>query len=59
MSEQPSGIITKLFTNVEGSTRLWEVHPDAMGPAMARHDALVEETVTRCSGNVVRPRGEG
>ena len=59
MSDLPSGIITLLFTDVEGSTRLWEAHPDAMRLAMARHDALIEETVTRNSGNVVRPRGEG
>jgi predicted ATPase/class 3 adenylate cyclase len=59
MSELPSGIITFLFTDVEGSTRLWEKHPDAMRLAMARHDALIEESVTRNSGNVVRPRGEG
>ena len=42
----PSGVVTFLFTDIEGSTRLWEEHPDAMRAALARHDdgrALVRE----------------
>jgi class 3 adenylate cyclase len=38
--ELPSGTVTFLFTDLEGSTRLWEEHPDAMRPALARHDAI-------------------
>jgi hypothetical protein len=34
-----------LFTDVEGSTRLWESEPSVMGPAMAHHDGLVREAV--------------
>src|SRR5581483_10726986 len=37
----PTGTITFLFTDVEGSTRLWEQHPQAMRGVMARHDALL------------------
>jgi predicted ATPase/class 3 adenylate cyclase len=55
----PTGTVTFLFTDVEGSTRLWEQHPAAMKAATARHDALVEEAVMRHGGTVVRPRGEG
>src|SRR5919202_1739574 len=47
MSRLPTGTVTYLFTDVEGSTRLWEQHPRAMGPAMARHDELIEEVVQR------------
>ena len=36
MSELPSGTVTFLFTDVEGSTRLWEEYPEAMRPALAR-----------------------
>src|SRR5438046_985908 len=36
----PSGTVTFLFTDIEGSTRLWEQHPEAMRAALARHDAL-------------------
>jgi predicted ATPase/class 3 adenylate cyclase len=55
----PSGTVTFLLTDVEGSTRLWEQHPDAMRAALRRHDALVERTVGQHGGVVVRPRGEG
>jgi predicted ATPase/class 3 adenylate cyclase len=59
MSGLPTGTVTFLFTDVEGSTRLWEQHPQAMRLALARHDALIEETVAGHGGVVVRPRGEG
>lgn len=39
--------ITFLFTDVEGSTRLWERDPDHMRTALARHDELIEGSVTR------------
>ena len=51
--------MTYLFTDVEGSTRLWERDPAAMGAALARHDALIEGAVERHGGALVRPRGEG
>ena len=38
MAGLPSGTVTFLFTDLEGSTRLWEEHPDAMRDALARHD---------------------
>lgn len=55
----PTGVVTFLFTDVEGSTRLWEQHPEAMGQAMRRHDELIEGAVAANGGVVVRPRGEG
>ena len=55
----PTGTVTFLFTDVAGSTALWEQAPRTMGPAMARHDELVEAAVRDHSGMVVRPRGEG
>jgi predicted ATPase/class 3 adenylate cyclase len=59
VAELPIGTVTFLFTDVEGSTHLWERDPTAMRAATARHDAIVEEQVARRSGVVVRPRGEG
>src|ERR671932_1056107 len=59
MSRLPTGTVTYLFTDVEGSTALWEQHPQAMGPALTRHDELVEQVVERHGGALVRPRGEG
>lgn len=59
MSSLPTGIVTFLFTDVEGSTKLWEQHPDLVPKVMTRHDELIEEAVEQCQGMVVRPRGEG
>ena len=36
----PSGTVTLLFTDIEGSTQLWEAHAAAMRAALARHDTL-------------------
>lgn len=55
----PVGTLTFLFTDIEGSTHLWEQSADAMRVAMARHDALIESCVAQNSGAIVRPRGEG
>src|ERR687894_2645425 len=59
MPDLPTGTVTFLFTDIEGSTALWEQHPDAMRQALVRHDALVERIVAEHDGQVVRPRGEG
>ena len=37
----PTGTVTFLFTDIEGSTKLWEAQPEAMQAALARHDALL------------------
>ena len=59
MPDLPSGTITYLFTDVQGSTPLWQQHPDEMRSVMARHDSLIMSTVEANGGTVVRPRGEG
>src|ERR671932_1005818 len=59
MPDLPTGTVTFLFTDIAGSTALWEQQPAAMRHALARHDALVEEIVAAQQGQVVRPRGEG
>jgi class 3 adenylate cyclase len=60
-SEQglPSGTVTFLLTDVEGSTALWEQAPEAMRAALGRHDALFEQSVQQHGGIHIRPRGEG
>jgi predicted ATPase/class 3 adenylate cyclase len=55
----PSGTLTFLLTDIEGSTPLWERHPTAMQRAIARHDALMEELLARYGGRQVKERGEG
>src|SRR5215213_6373284 len=59
MPDLPGGTVTFLLTDVEGSTALWEQAPEAMRPALARHDVLFERAVRQHSGMHIRPRGEG
>lgn len=59
MAELPSGTVTFLFTDLEGSTRLWEQHPSAMVPALERHDALLRDAVEQAAGIVVKTTGDG
>ncbi len=59
MADLPTGTVTFLLTDIEGSTALWEQHRDAMRQALVRHDALVERIVAAHQGHIVRPRGEG
>lgn len=58
MPDLPTGAVTFLFTDIEGSTRLWEHQPAAMGPALARHDALVREAIARHAGHVFMAAGD-
>ena len=41
----PSGTVTFLFTDIEGSTQLWEQHPETMKVALERHDALLHAAI--------------
>jgi predicted ATPase/class 3 adenylate cyclase len=59
MSELPTGTVTFLFTDVEGSSRLWEEFPDAMQDALARHDVIVRSTIEAHDGHVVKTTGDG
>ena len=55
----PTGTVTFLFTDVAGSTALWEADPEVARAAMIRHDLLTTRAVTASGGVLVRPRGEG
>jgi class 3 adenylate cyclase len=55
----PTGTVTFLFTDIEGSTRLWEQHPQAMDATLTRHDALADQIITQYGGVIVRHRGDG
>ncbi len=59
MPQLPSGTVTFLFTDLEGSTRLWQEHPDAMQPALARHDEIVRDAIESHDGYVVKTTGDG
>ncbi len=55
----PTGTVTFLFTDVEGSTQLWERHPEAMQAALARHDALLRQSVEANHGTIIKTTGDG
>jgi predicted ATPase/class 3 adenylate cyclase len=55
----PSGTVTFLFTDIEGSTRRWEAQPEAMQRALARHDAILRECIERHGGYVFKTVGDG
>lgn len=56
---QPTGTLTFLLTDVQGSTQLWERSPQAMQEALDRHDSLAESIVETHGGRLVKSRGEG
>jgi predicted ATPase/class 3 adenylate cyclase/Tfp pilus assembly protein PilF len=58
-SSGPSGTVTFLLTDIEGSTRLWLQHPDAMRHALARHDTLLTACIEGHGGKLLKQRGEG
>ena len=59
MTTLPSGTVTFLFTDIVGSTRLWDEHPDAMRVALARHDHIIRDVISSHSGCVFSTGGDG
>ena len=58
MSDLPSGTVTFLFTDIEGSTKLWEQHPEPMRLALARHDELLRKAIEDNNGYVFKTVGD-
>ncbi len=54
----PSGTITFLFSDIEGSTQRWESHPGAMKPAVARHEQLVAAVMAQHGGYIFKTMGD-
>src|SRR5438477_139489 len=59
LSSPPSGTVTFLFTDIEGSTRLWQEVPEAMNLALARHDEILRSAIGAHRGHVVKTMGDG
>jgi predicted ATPase/class 3 adenylate cyclase len=55
----PSGTVTFLFTDIEGSTQLWEQHPQAMPAVLACTNAILMEAINVHAGVVVKNTGDG
>ena len=58
MADLPTGTVTFLFTDVEGSTNLWERYPLAMQAAIARHDEILREVMDASDGFVFKTVGD-
>jgi predicted ATPase/class 3 adenylate cyclase len=58
MSVAPTGTVTFLFTDIEGSTRLWEHDAPAMQEALARHDEILQNTIEDRGGYVFKTVGD-
>ena len=59
MTRRPVGTVTFLFTDMEGSTRLWEAAPNEMRAALQRHDEIMTRKIEAFSGAIILERGEG
>ena len=55
----PSGVVTFLFTDVEGSTRRWEADADGMRVALAAHDDVLRSAVETHGGFLFKHTGDG
>jgi predicted ATPase/class 3 adenylate cyclase len=58
MDSLPTGTVTFLFTDIEGSTKLWGQYPEAMKAALARHDALLRAAIEAQGGYVFKTVGD-
>ena len=59
MADRPSGTVTFLFTDIEGSTRRWEEEPDAMQMALAAHDEVLRAAIEARRGWLFKHTGDG
>ncbi len=55
----PSGTVTFLFTDIEGSTRRWEADPEGMRASLAAHDVVLRAAVEAHDGLVFKHTGDG
>src|ERR1700689_3846758 len=55
----PSGVVTFLFTDVEGSTRRWEADAEAMRVALAAHDEVLRTAIETHGGWLFKHTGDG
>ncbi len=56
---RPSGTVTFLFTDIEGSTRRWEVNPETMGSELALHDEVLRSAIEARGGWLFKHTGDG
>jgi predicted ATPase/class 3 adenylate cyclase len=54
----PTGTVTLLFTDIEGSTRLWDAEPEAMTRGLRRHDEILRSSIELAGGYVFKTVGD-
>ena len=58
MPEAPTGTVTFLFTDIQGSTSMWERDAKSMQRALARHDEIMRDVVAAHGGRVFKMVGD-
>jgi predicted ATPase/DNA-binding SARP family transcriptional activator len=59
VGDLPTGVVTFLLTDIEGSSGLWEADAGAMAAALEMHDELIARTVDVHGGRLLKAKGEG
>ncbi len=54
----PEGVVTCIFTDVQGSTKLWEAKPEAMDIGLRMHDRIMRRLLSRFRGYEVKTEGD-
>src|SRR5512147_2128695 len=55
---QPSGTVTFLFTDIEGSAVLAQQHPEQLPALLARHDSILRQSIEANNGTIFRTIGD-
>lgn len=58
MSPFPTGVVTLVFTDIEGSSALWETHGESFAPVLAEHNRLLRAAAARRGGVEVKTEGD-
>jgi class 3 adenylate cyclase len=58
VASPPTGTVTFVFTDIEGSTKMWENHPEVMQRALARHDEILRGATEQHGGYVFKTVGD-
>ncbi len=57
--ELPTGVVTFVLTDIEGSTALWDADPEGMAAALQLHDELIAGSAESNGGRLLKTKGEG